>query len=132
MERHLKITGILLLVLASIHPLFPRYFNWKKELQSLSLLNRQMMEVHTFFIAFVLLLMGLMCLFCSSDLINTAFGRKLSLGLFAFWVIRLLVQLFVYSPKLWRGKVFETTIHIVFSLFWTYLSAVFLLTGIGK
>ncbi len=71
METHLKIIGALLVMLAAIHVIFPRYFNWEKETRSLSLINRQMMYVHTFFIAFVVALMGLLCLTTSEDLPTT-------------------------------------------------------------
>jgi hypothetical protein len=27
---------------------------------------------------------------------------------------------------LWKGKLFETTVHIVFSCFWLYLSIIFM------
>ena len=54
MEIHLKIIGTLLIALALIHLVFPKYFNWKTELQSLSLINRQMMSIHTFFMRFTI------------------------------------------------------------------------------
>lgn len=127
MELQLKIIGALLSILAFIHIGFPKYFNWKSELKSLSLINRQMMTVHTFFIALVVLLIGLLCLTSSKELIETNFGRKISLGLGFFWCIRLFFQLFVYSSKLWKGKKFETTMHILFSVFWTYMSSLFLI-----
>jgi hypothetical protein len=113
------------------HTIFPRYFNWATELTSLSLINRQMMYVHTFFIALVVLLMGILCLTSSADLIETELGKKVSLGLGVFWLIRLFIQFFGYSSELWKGKPLETIIHIVFSLFWTYMSTVFLVTSLG-
>tara|TARA_R110000737_G_scaffold217581_1_gene233983 strand:- start:720 stop:905 length:186 start_codon:yes stop_codon:yes gene_type:complete len=48
MEVHLKIIGVLLMALALVHIIFPKYFNWKEELKSLSLINKQMMTIHTF------------------------------------------------------------------------------------
>ena len=126
MEIHFKIIGILLIVLSLVHLVFPRYFNWKTELSSLSLINRQMMYVHAFFIAIVVLLTGLLCLTSSKELISTDLGKKITLGLGIFWTIRLFVQFFGYSSTLWRGKILETIIHILFSLLWTYLSIVFL------
>ncbi len=125
MEIHFKIIGILFILLAMIHIPFPRYFEWNKELNGLSLINRQMMQTHTFFIALTVLLMGILCLTANHELISTAIGRKLTLGLGIFWLCRLIFQFFVYSPKLWRGKPFETTIHILFSIFWIYISIVF-------
>ena len=125
MELQLKIIGFFLIVLSLVHVIFPKYFNWEKDLSPLSLINRQMMWVHTFFIALVVFLMGLLCLTSASEIIETALGKKIALGLFLFWVVRLLIQFFGYSSKLWKGKKFETIIHVIFSLFWTYISLVF-------
>src|SRR4249919_3534080 len=109
MYLHLKIIGTLLILLALVHIVFPKYFNWQKELSSLSLINRQMITVHMFFIALTILLMGLLCLTSSNDLIETNLGKEISLGLGIFWTIRLIIQFFGYSSKLWKGKAFETT-----------------------
>jgi len=127
MELQLKITGILLIVLALMHYFFPKYFNWKQELSSMSVINRQLMYVHSFFIAFVIFLMGVLCVTSANELVSTAFGKRISLGLAIFGIVRLCVQFFVYSSKTWKGKLFETGIHIVFSIFWTYVSTVFIL-----
>jgi len=125
METHLKTIGILLLMLAVMHIFFPKYFNWKSELESLSLINRQMMIVHTFFIALVVLLMGVLCLFNPTELLETELGKTISLGFGLFWSIRFIIQFVGYSSKLWKGKKFETIVHIMFSLLWAYLSIVF-------
>ena len=128
MELHLKITGIFLILLASAHVVFPKYFNWKQELSSLSAINRQMMYVHSFFIAFGILLMGILCLTSAAQLVETTLGKRISLGLGLFWTARLGIQFFGYSSKLWKGKMFETVIHILLATLWTYLSIVFVLT----
>lgn len=83
------------------------------------------MLVHTFFIALTVGMMGLLCLVATHDLIESRLGKTISLGLGIFWGIRLLFQLFVYSPKLWLGKPFETSVHVVFILVWSYLTVVF-------
>lgn len=126
MELQLKIIGILLICIGIFHITFPKQFNWKTEFASISLINRQMMYVHTFFIALTVLLMGVLCLTSSVQLIETDLGKKICLGFGIFWAIRLFIQFFVYSSKLWKGKIFETIIHIVFSFLWVYLSYVFL------
>jgi hypothetical protein len=126
MEIHFKIIGVLLIILALVHGFFPKYFNWEKELKSLSLINRQMMAVHTFFIALAIFLIGLLCLVSSKELIETKLGKTISLGIGIFWLMRLFIQFFGYSSELWKGKGFETAIHILFSLLWTYLSIVFI------
>lgn len=125
MNLHLYVIGFLLIVLAVIHAVFPKYFNWENEFRSLSLINRQMMYVHTFFLALTLFLMGILCLTSAQEIIETNLGKRLALGLGIFWSVRLFVQFFAYSSKLWKGKIFETTIHIIFSILWTYLSVIF-------
>jgi len=125
MEVHLKIIGFSLISLALIHVIFPRYFNWKKELKSLSLVNAQMMMIHTFFLALTVFLMGILCVSSSAELINGLLGKRICLGFAIFWTIRFFVQFFGYSASLWKGKVFETAVHIIFSLFWGYASVVF-------
>jgi hypothetical protein len=125
MQIHLKIIGCLLIALALLHIVFPKYFNWKEELKSLTPINKQMMEIHTFFIALTVLLMGLLCLTSSAELVNTSLGKRISLGFGIFWGIRLVIQFFGYSSNLWKGKSFETTMHIFFSVLWIYLTYVF-------
>jgi hypothetical protein len=71
--------------------------------------------------------MGLLCLCCAEDLINTTLGNRICLGLGLFWLTRLYFQFFVYSPQVWRGKVFETSVHVIFSALWIYFTVVFLL-----
>lgn len=128
MEIHIKLIGVILIMLALVHIIFPRYFNWAEELKSLSLINRQLMTVHTFFIALVVFLMGVLCLTSSGELVNTELGKKISLGLGVFWVVRLYFQFFGYSSDLWKGKKFETAVHIMFSFLWAYLSVTSLTT----
>lgn len=125
MELHLKIIGVLLIILSLIHIVFPKYFNWKNELKPLRLINRQMMFVHTFFIALVVFLMGILCFTSSTELVQSDLGKRISLGLGIFWGVRLVIQLFGYSSNLWRGKKFETIMHGLFLILWAYLTFVF-------
>lgn len=126
MEIHLNIIGWLFITLAVVHVIFPRYFHWKKELATLSLINKQMMEVHTFFIALTVLLMGLLCVSSAEEMTQTVLGRKIALGFGIFWIARLLIQFVWYSSKLWRGKTFETIVHIGFTGLWIYVSWAFM------
>jgi hypothetical protein len=75
--------------------------------------------------------MGLLCLSYSHELVNDPFGRVISLGLFGFWVTRLILQLFLYSPKVSHGKRFGTVMHVMFSFLCLYFSGVFLLGFLG-
>ena len=125
MELQLKIVGWGLMALALVHVIFPRYFKWKEEMPKISLINRELLYVHTFFIAVLVFLMGLFCLTSSSDIVHTSLGKRIALGFAIFWSLRLLVQFFGYSSELWKGKTFETIVHIIFIILWFYLSFLF-------
>ena len=131
MQLQLEVIGALLVVLALLHTGFGWYFNWRREFAVVSLLNRQMMHVHTFFVAFTVGLMGLLCLTSAAELVSTLLGRRVALGLGVFWLARLLIQFLGYSASLWRGKRFETFVHFLFSLFWTYLTVAFFRVGLS-
>ena len=113
-----------------MHVVFPKRFNWKKELSQLSLVNRQMFQVHVFFIALFVLMVGLMNVFLTEDLIYTQLGKWICLGLGVFWGIRSFIQWFGYSSQVWKGKFFETTMHILFSFFWVYMTVVYFKIGL--
>ena len=125
MENLLRIAGGLLVGLALLHGAFPRRFHWRRELESVSLLTRQIHYSHTFFVALTILLMGLLCLGNAPELAHTTLGRRISTGLFVFWLFRLVIQHIGFSSALWKGKTFETAIHVVFTLVWVFLVAVF-------
>jgi len=131
MGLHLKIIGVLLIILGLMHVVFPKRFNWKKELSQLSLINRQMFQVHVFFIALFVLLVGLMNVFLTEDLLTTKLGKWICRGLGFFWGIRSLIQWFGYSSKIWKGKFFETTMHLLFSFFWVYMSVIYFKIGLA-
>ena len=129
MELQLKLIGILLVLLSFVHVIFPRYFNWKEELKDLSIINREMMKIHTFFVALVVFGFGLLNIFCTDDLLNTPLGKKLSIFLGVFWGIRAIIQFFGYSSENWKGKKFETVVHILFSIFWVYITVIYFMAA---
>jgi len=118
---HLQFAGAVLLGLSLLHVAMPKRFAWSEELARLSVLNRQIFWVHTFF---VVLIVALLLFYPETLHERTSLARLVTTGLVIFWLARAFVQFFVYSPKLWRGKPFETFVHIAFSLFWLYLVGV--------
>ena len=131
MEIQLKIVGTLMVLLALIHVIFPRYFKWQKELASLSLVNKEMMVVHTFFVALTVLGMGIFCFLYSDEMVHNPLGKKIAWAFFIFWMVRLWFQFFGYSKELWKGKKFETAIHLLFIFLWSYFSIVFFIVGMS-
>jgi len=122
---HLTIIGWLLMLLSFLHVFVPGYLDWKRDLAPISLMNRQMLWTHMIFIALMVFSLGLLCVTSGEDLIATRLGRRICLGLSVFWGLRLIFQLFVYSSELWRGKRFETFVHVIAVGFWVYMTVVF-------
>lgn len=126
LELHLRIAGLLLLLLAAVHPLFPRELGWKEDLAKLTLINRQIFLVHVGFIALMLVLMGCLALFLAGDLVAPSrLARAVLGGLALFWGLRLLTQQLIYDRSHWRGHRRNTAIHLALTLLWLYLTAVF-------
>jgi hypothetical protein len=126
LAMHLKIVGILQLLLAFAHFFFPRRLGWKEDCAKLTLLNRQIFFVHCFFIVLVLVLFGALTLVYTDLLLRGDQLSKVVLsGLFLFWLARLYIQFFVYDARLWRGDRFNTRVHVFFSMLWTYYVGVY-------
>ena len=80
MEPLLELCGLLMIGLALLHLISPTYFHWKEELARISLINRQIMIVHTFFIALTVFLMGLRRVTSADHLSSTLRGYGFSSG----------------------------------------------------
>lgn len=124
----LRLAGAGLFGLALAHLAFPRRFRWREETARMSLLNREIFYVHIAFVCLTVVMMGALSLFAPGALLEpTRLGRWVSAGFAAFWAARLGTQFFGYSAELWRGRPFETFVHVAFSLLWTGLTLLYTL-----
>lgn len=122
---HLRTVGVLMALLAIVNLFVPGRLHWREELSRVSLLNRQIFQAHTFFIVLLIVLMSALFLTCAEALLQpTRLSRAVLIGLTIFWGLRMLMQWFFYSPRVWRGNRFHTVMHGVFSLGWIYVTAV--------
>jgi hypothetical protein len=125
-EILVRLAGLGLVALALLHAAFPRRFQWREELARLSPLNREIFWIHTLFVVLTVLLMGVPMLVDPGVWLERSRpGAWAAAGFTVFWGTRLIVQFWGYSASLWRGKRFETVIHVVATVVWT------LLTGLG-
>ena len=123
---HLRIVGLLMALLVVVNLFVPGRFHWREEMARLSLLNRQIFQVHNFFIVLILALFSALLLTCSEALLEpTRLSRAVLIGLTIFWALRMLMQWAFYSPEIWRGNRFHTAMHWVFSVAWMYITGVF-------
>jgi hypothetical protein len=117
---HLRIVGLVMAGLVVVNIFVPRRFHWREEMTRLSLLNRPIFLVLTLALFSALLL-------TSSDALleRTRLSRAILIGLTIFWTLRMVMQWGFYSPAIWRGHRFNTTMHYVFSAVWIYVTTVF-------
>ena len=123
---HLRLAGVLLAGLAVLNVFVPSRFRWREELARVSLLNREIFQVHTIFLIVTLTLFSALLLTSADALVEPArLPRAILAGLTLFWGLRMLMQWFYYSPAIWRGHPFNTLMHVLFSGLWIYFTAVF-------
>ena len=123
---HLRAAGVLLAALVVINLFVPLRFGWRTDLSRVSLLNRQIFQAHSVFLVLTLALSSALLLTNADALIEPSrLSRAVLLGLTIFWGLRMLMQWFFYSAAIWRGNRFFTAMHVVFSMAWVYLTAVF-------
>jgi hypothetical protein len=123
---HLRVVGTLLMLLGLSHCFFDRYFGWRRELASVSLLTRKVFFVHTFFVGMGVTMAGAVSLVYAGALLEpSALSRAVLSGMTAFWLCRLLAQWFAYDAAIWRGNRFRTAMHVVFSALWFYVTATY-------
>lgn len=125
---HLRIVGVAMLLLVVINVFdVPRRFRWKEELASLSLLNRQIFQVHATFICVILLMFAGLTLLMPRELLQpTPLARAVVGGMGVFWLLRLLAQWFVYDWRIWRGNRLYTVMHFAFTGLWFYFTVTFM------
>ena len=123
---NLRAAGVFMAALVVINLFVPRHLGWPEELRRLSLVNRQIFEVHAIFIVVVLAMFAGLLITSSEALLEPSRLSRLVLGgLTIFWALRALAQWFYYSPAIWRGNRFRTAMHYGFSAAWVYVTAVF-------
>jgi hypothetical protein len=126
----LRIAGAGLLLLAVLHIPIGRQLGWKEDCKRLTPTNEAVFHVHTFFICLTVVMMALPCLLDPAIfLVPSRAGAWISWSFAAFWGCRLYFQWFVYPAALWRGKRLETRVHILFTVIWLALTAVFAACG---
>ena len=123
---HLRMVGVFMALLVVVNLFVPVRLKWREEMARLSLVNRQIFEVHGIFIVLTLALFSALLLTSGEALLErTPLSRAVLIGLTIFWGLRMLMQWFYYSPNVWRGNRFNTMVHYVFSGAWVYVTTTF-------
>ena len=103
LETLIRIGGVLHLGILIASALVPGALEWKRELEKLRPLSRQLVWVHGVFIVLTIIGFGVISLIAAADLASgTRLARALCGFVAIFWFARLGVQFFVFdaSPML--------------------------------
>ncbi len=105
LELALRIAGVSHVALGLAHLPLWRLFGWTRETSKLSPLTARVFAVHTFFVAFVVVALGVVAASRPELLLEPSGGARLFLGFSAiFWALRLAAQPLVFDPVLLRGS----------------------------
>lgn len=127
----LRVAGAGLILLALAHIPMARQLGWRGDAARMSPQNESIFHVHTFFVCVMLCVMGVRALFAPQIFVEpTTAAAWLSWTYAVVWALRLYVQWFVFPQALWRGKRFETAMHVLFTVVWTALTALFVTCGL--
>ena len=98
-EVMILIGGFYNLGFAIFHLLFWRLFRWKRDLSSLTFINRSVMQILNLCLTFVFLLMAYISFFNTSELIQTNLGKALLVGFSLFWFLRMIEQVIFFGIR---------------------------------
>ena len=100
MKTYLLIVGSFYHIgFAIFHLFFWRLFHWKKDLASLAIINRSVMQILNLHITFVFIIVAYISMFYSSEMVSTNLGKVIIASISIFWFIRFIDQIFFFGLK---------------------------------
>jgi len=114
-----RLAGASLIVLSLFHAALWRALGWGREMHQLSPLTARVFAVHTFFIALVLMGLGLLSLGRPDLLLNPSeLALLLSGGMVVFWTARLVLQPLVFDRSMRVGWTRSLPLRVGVNVLW--------------
>lgn len=101
------------------HIFFWKLFDWKKDLETVSKINRGVMQVLNLCLMCCFLIFSLISIFHSEEMLTTPIGRSLGWGIVVLWLTRAIEQ-----PLFWEFKSAGSRVFFVLFLIGAALYAV--------
>lgn len=118
----LYIGGLYHLAFFFFHLAFWKLFDWKNDLQSLSEINRAVIQILNLRLMWIFLVFAYVSFFHADDLLTTTLGKTILVGIIFFWLIRAVEQIIFFG----LGKKVSIAFFIAFLLGAGFYFAVFL------
>jgi len=108
-----------------------RILGWKAEVAGMSVLVREVFQIHTWFISLTLLIFAVLTWRFGSVMVSgeEMTARWLAVAMGIFWGVRAVLQVTHYSVSHWHGNRARTVVHFTLLLVYTAWAAVYL--GVG-
>ena len=98
-ENLIKIGGYYHIAFLIFHIMFWKLFDWKKDLKSLSYINRAVMQILNIKLIYVFLVFSFISIFYTKELLTTELGFVLIVSIMLFWLFRTIEQLIFFDIK---------------------------------
>ena len=98
-ENLIKIGGYYHIAFLIFHIMFWKVFDWKKDLKSLSYINRAVMQILNIKLIYVFLVFSFISIFYTKELLTTELGFVLIVSIMLFWLFRTIEQLIFFDIK---------------------------------
>ena len=97
METLIKAGGFYHIGLIAFHLMFWRIFNWNTALESLSFVNKAVMQVLNLSLTIVFAIFAYISLAYTRELVNTSLGQALVVMIAMFWLARSIQQIVFFK-----------------------------------
>jgi len=134
LELWLRIIAVAQIVLAVLSLNLPRVLRWQPDIDRMSLLVREVFEIHSWFIALTLVIWGVLTWRFAPGFAVAPheMARWLCAAIGIFWGIRCILQWTHYSSSHWRGNASRTWIHWTLFLGYAAWAAVYFIAAFRR
>ena len=134
LELLLRIVAAMQIGLAVLSLCLPRILDWKADIARMSLLVRQVFEIHSWFIALTLVIWGVLTWHFAPEMARapTELSMWLCGAIGVFWGIRSVMQWTHYSASHWRGNPGRTVIHWLLFFGYSAWAVLYFITAFRK
>jgi len=105
-ETLIQVGGLYNITLVVFHVLFWRIFDWKNDLQSLTILNRAIIQVLNISLTIAFVVFAYISFVHTKELLNTKLGFSIVILMSLFWFARAFQQIVFFKLKHWLSWAF--------------------------